>query len=180
MELALSNSGCPRMCSGKPYLSGELRSKKYYKYGLLEGRIKAAKGSGIVTSLFFYTGTSGKSDHHEIDLEFLGRDTRKMQATYFVKGKMAHKKLIDLKFDASQDFHTYGIRWGKTSIQWLVDGKTVHSVVGSPASLPHRPARIIMNLWPGIDRPDIRDWLGRFSYNGPISAYYDWVRFTPQ
>jgi licheninase len=180
MVLRLSNDRCPSACSGKPYVSGELRSNQSYRYGLLEGRIKVAKGPGTATSLFFYTGTYGKTDHHEIDIEFLGKDTTKMQVNYYVRGQGKHEKIINLGFDASQGFHTYGIRWGKTSIQWTVNGRVVHTVTGSASSIPNKPAKIMMNLWPGIKRNDIIGWLGRFFYRKPIAAFYDWIKFTPQ
>src|SRR3712207_6405762 len=65
MSLRLDTTPCPSGCSNKPYASGEYRTTDTYGYGKYETRFKAAKGSGLVTSFFTYTGTAGTSNHHE-------------------------------------------------------------------------------------------------------------------
>jgi beta-glucanase (GH16 family) len=59
--------------------------------------MKAAQGSGIISSFFFYTGTP----HDEIDVEFLGKDTTKVQFNYLKNGVGGHEQLISLGFDAA-------------------------------------------------------------------------------
>ena len=49
--------------------------------------------------------------HDEIDIEFLGKDTTKVQFNFFVDGKGGNEYMYDLGFDASEEFHTYGFRW---------------------------------------------------------------------
>lgn len=176
MTLVLDNDGCPALCKGKPYVSGELRTTRNYGYGYLESRIKAAKAPGTTTTLFFYSGEWGKPSHNEIDVEIFGKDPTKMQINYYAYSKQGHEKVIDLGFDASQGFHTYGIKWAKNSIEWYVDGKMVHRVIGTPATLPSKPSKIMLNLWPGIG---VDGWLGKFRYASPVKAEYDWVKFTP-
>ena len=176
MTLQLDNQGCPQACSERPYASGEYRTNSFYRYGLLEGRFKAAKGNGLVTSLFFYTGPSDGNPWDEIDVEILGKDPTKMQINYFTNGAGSHEAIIDLGFDASQAFHDYAIYWTPDSIRWYVDGKLVHTEDGSRGALPTHAGRIMMNLWPGIG---VDGWLRPFSYSGPVRAQYDWVRFTP-
>jgi endo-1,3-1,4-beta-glycanase ExoK len=73
-----------------PYKSGEYRSNNFYKYGLYEVRMKAAKASGIVTSFFTYTGSSDSNPWDEIDIEILGKDPTKMQTNYFTNGTGGH------------------------------------------------------------------------------------------
>jgi beta-glucanase (GH16 family) len=100
MTLQLDNAGCPSGCSGKPYASGEYRTNDFYGYGKYETRLKAAKGSGLVTSFFTYAGPSDGLPHDEIDVEILGKDTTKMQVNYFVNDTGGHEQMIDLGFDA--------------------------------------------------------------------------------
>src|SRR6185369_13112513 len=57
MSLTLDNATCTAGCSGKPYASGEYRTLDVYGYGKFETRMKAAKGSGIVSSFFIYNQT---------------------------------------------------------------------------------------------------------------------------
>lgn len=159
---------------GRPYTSGEFRTKKRYGHGTYEVRMKAAKGDGLVSSFFTYTGPSNGDPWDEIDFEVLGKDTTKVQLNYFVNGQGNHEKLIDLGFDASEDFHVYAIKWTPGKIEWYVDGKLVHSVKGS--GLTTHKMQIMVNFWPGIN---VDSWLKKFTYNGPYKAQYDYIRFTP-
>ncbi|MFA5104023.1 MAG: glycoside hydrolase family 16 protein [Candidatus Margulisiibacteriota bacterium] len=162
--------------SGTPYTSGEYRSSKHLGYGSLEASVKAANGNGLVTSLFFYTGPSEGKPWDEIDVEILGKDPTQMQTNYITDGKGGHEKMIDLGFDASQDYHSYRIDWEKDKIVWYVDGKQVHSEDGSNGPLPSHEGKIMMNLWPGTG---VDGWLKPFTYKGPIAAYYDSITYIP-
>jgi endo-1,3-1,4-beta-glycanase ExoK len=171
MTLQLDNATCPSGCSGKPYASDEYRTNDVYSYGTYTVRMRAAKGSGIVSSFFIYNG----NPWDEIDIEFLGKDTTKMQTNYFVSGTGGHEALIDLGFDASAALHKYTIVWQQGSIQWYVDDVLVHTNTGSPTSMPQTAGQIMMNLWPGTG---VDSWLGPFTYTGPITAQYDSVQYT--
>jgi hypothetical protein len=134
--------------------------------------MKAAKGSGIVSSFFTYTG----SPWDEIDVEILGKNTNQAQLNYFVNGTGGHERLVDLGFDASAEYHTYAFDWQPNGIKWYVDGVLKHSVTGSTSTLPSHPMQIMMNLWNGIG---VDGWLGPFNYSGPLYASYDYVTYTP-
>lgn len=180
MRLRLDDQPCatdPAACSDQPYASGEYRTRNLFGYGRIEGRLKAAKNDGIVTSLFIYTGPSDGNPHDEIDVEILGKDPTKLQVNYYTDGLGGHERLVNLGFDASEGFHTYAIEWSSTDIRWYVDGNLVHMENGSNGPLPTTRGKIMMNLWPGIG---VDDWLGPFTYPGsPIYAEYDWVKYTP-
>ncbi len=160
-----------------PYKSGEYRSNNFYKYGLYEVRMKAAKASGIVSSFFTYTGPSDNNPWDEIDIEILGKDTTKMQTNYFTNGTGGHETMVNLGFDASAAFHTYAFEWLPDRINWYVDGNLVLTENGSRGALPVTASKIMMNFWPGTG---VDSWLGPFNGNVPLVAQYDWVRFTPQ
>lgn len=176
LNLQVDDQSCPRGCSGKPYASGEYRTNRHYGYGFYEVRFKAAKGDGLVSSFFTYTGPSENNPHDEIDIEILGKNPRQMQINYFTGGTGKHEAMIDLGFDASEDFHNYAISWSKDSIAWFVDGKKIHTETGSRGPLPTHPGRIMVNLWPGIG---VDGWLKPFRYSGPVRAQYDWIKYTP-
>jgi beta-glucanase (GH16 family) len=165
--------------SGKPYSSGEYRTNNTFSYGTFETNMRPAKAAGIVSSFFLYTG----SPWDEIDVEFLGKDTTKVQFNYYVNGQGGHEKLVDLGFDASAGFHKYAIEYGNGYINWYVDGVWKWGVnntgMNAPkgAAMPSHPMQIMVNLWPGTG---VDSWLGRFSYPGPLYAYYDYVKFTPK
>lgn len=162
--------------SGKPYTSAELRSTKAVGHGRVEGRLRAAKGSGLVTSLITYTGPSEGTVHDEIDVEILGQDPTRAQLNYFVAGAGGHEVSVPLGFDASAGFHDYAFDWRPDGITWYVDGRAVHAVATGP--LPTTPGKIMANLWPGVN---VDGWLGPFQYLGvPITAAYDRLSYQPR
>ncbi|MFY9260701.1 MAG: family 16 glycosylhydrolase [Gallionella sp.] len=170
LVLTLDNACTPAtLCSGMPYKSGEFTSVAKYGYGKVSAKMTAAKGAGIITSLFTYNATP----HDEIDIEILGSDTTKMQLNYFVNGVGGHEKVINLGFDAALARHTYAFFWDATGIIWTVDGVQVHQVVGG--TLPTAPGQIMVNLWPAIG---VDAWSGIFTYPGtPLQAFYDYIRY---
>ncbi|MCX5749984.1 MAG: family 16 glycosylhydrolase [Candidatus Saganbacteria bacterium] len=170
MVLTLDNTAS----SGKPYTSGEYRTKDFYGYGTLEASIKAAAGEGIMGgSLFFCTGPYDNNPWDEIDIEII---KGKMQVNYITNGNGNNERTIELGFDPSKAFHTYKIEWRPDMIIWSVDEKEVHRENGSRSPLPKTPGRIIANLWTG---KDVDGWLGKFEYRSPLRAEYDWIKYTP-
>jgi beta-glucanase (GH16 family) len=177
LTLTLDNLPCPSGCSQMPYASAEYRTNKLYSFGRVEARFKPFKAVGAMSgSLFTYTGPSDGNPWDEIDIEFLGKDTTKVQLNYFTDGQGNHEKLLDLGFDAADDYHTYAFEWNAESIKWYVDGRLVHTETGTRGPLPTHPGRIMVNTWPGIG---LDGWLGSFSYKEPLSASYDWISYTP-
>ncbi len=177
LTITLDNVGCPSSCSGRPYAAAEYRRNVLTGYGLYEARFKAAKGSGIVGgSMFIYTGPSDGQPWDEIDIEILGKDTTKMQVTYYTDGVGNHETMIDLGFDSAAGFHTYGFEYRPTYIKWFVDGVLVHTETGARGPLPSRQMKFMMNLWAatGADA-----WTGPFTYTGPLYEQIDWMKYTP-
>jgi beta-glucanase (GH16 family) len=184
MTLILDNVGCPQSCDGRPYASGEYRTgKEIYGYGYYEARMRPAAGGGLMSgSLFIYRGTYGQSSHDEIDFEFLGKDCNIVQTNYYVEGRGNHESIINLGFNACEEFHNYGFRWSADSIIWYVDGGEVHRAEEDPSTpehdIPYRPSKIMVNFWTGTS--DLIGWLGDFSYPGhSLQAQYDWIRYSP-
>ena len=172
MQLIIDNDPSPRQ--GIPYSGGEFRSKDFYGYGLYEVSMKAIKNDGVVSSFFTYTGPSDNNPWDEIDVEILGKDTTQVQFNYFTDGKGGHEYLHELGFDSSEDFHIYGFEWKEDSITWYVDGEAVHT---AEKRLPSTPGKIMMNAWCGTG---VDGWLKAFTdENLPLTAEYEWVRFTP-
>lgn len=156
------------------YYGAEYRTKDFYGYGLYEVSMKPIKNKGVVSSFFTYTGPSDSNPWDEIDIEFLGYNTTKVQFNYFTNGVGNHEFLYDLGFDASEEFHTYGFRWEKDSITWLVDGAEVYT---ASENIPSTPGKLMMNVWNGIG---VDQWLRKYDGTTPITAEYQWARFTAQ
>jgi len=165
-------------CSNQAYASGEYKSLSTISHGRLTFRAKPAQGSGVVTGLFTYTGTSGTASHDEIDIEFLGKDTTGVQFNYFVAGVGGHEFWLPLGFDAALALHNYTIEWLPNAINWYVDGVLKHTVnAGAGVTLPSRPQNIFMNLWASTG---VNAWTGPFVYMAPVSAEVSQVSYKPK
>ena len=151
------------------YAGAEYRSGARYSYGYYSVSMKPAKCSGVISSFFTYTGRPW----HEIDIEFLGDDTTKVQFNYYTNGKGGHEYIYELGFDASEDFHEYGFDWQPDSITWYVDGVSVYKAT---VDIPSVAGHIMMNLWNVSDSSS--GWAGKFDETKlPLSAQYQWIGY---
>lgn len=164
------------------YYGGEMRTYQYFGYGDYEVRMKPAKKAGTASTFFTCTGdydtnpnTGKPNPWDEIDIEFLGQDTTKVQFNYYVNGKGGHEYMYDLGFDASEDFHTYGFRWTEDYITWFVDGKPVYRVDATESNpMPSTAGRMLMNYWCGASAAE--NWMGKYSDPGEEGPEYQWIK----
>ena len=142
----------------KQFTSGELQSHVFYQYGYFETRLRAPRGSGLVTGFFTYVREGGTRSWDEIDIEILGRNTRAVQFTTFNNGRRRITTKA-LPFDAAEDFHTYGFEWTPRHIRWYVDGVLMHEerAFFIFRRLPQDPQRLYLHLW---NSETLTDWLG--------------------
>jgi GR25 family glycosyltransferase involved in LPS biosynthesis len=136
------------------FTSGALCSRQQYRYGRFVANVRPAGAPGLITGVFLHRS----SPRQEIDIEFLGKDPRKMLVNVFYNpglegarmeyGYRGTPALIDLGFDASEDFHEYAIEWTSTAIRWSVDGRLVYERLDwDPTPIPHLPMQLQFNLW---------------------------------
>ena len=148
------------------YRGAEFRTFQRYGYGYYSVSMKPVKESGVITSFFIYNGRPWD----EIDIEFLGKDTTKVQFNYFTNGVGGHEYVYDLGFDASLEFHEYGFEWSEGSITWYVDGKAVYRAT---ENIPSHAGNLMVNLWNVTD--DKAYWPGKFECTEfPLVAQYEW------
>jgi endoglucanase len=154
---------------GNEYYGAEYRSNESYSYGMYSVSMKAAKGSGMISSFFIYTG----DPWDEIDIEFLGKDTTKVQFNYYTDGVGGHEYVYDLGFDAAEEFHDYAFLWEPDRITWFVDGVEVYR---AEADIPSHPGQIMMNVW---NARNADDWTGKLDETAlPASAEYRWINYS--
>ena len=136
------------------FTSGAVCSRQQYRYGRFVANVRPTGTPGLITGLFLHRN----SPRQEIDIEFLGNDTRKMLVNVFYNpglegtrmeyGYRGTPALIDLGFDASENFHEYAIEWSSTAIRWSVDGLLVYERLDwDPTPIPHLPMQLHFNLW---------------------------------
>lgn len=138
----------------RPYRSGAIASTESFTHGRFEASIRPAAGQGLVTGFFLHRA----APRQEIDIEFIGSHPTRMLAnvyfnpgddgTSFSYGYRGSPCWVDLGFDATAEFHTYGIDWRPGCISWLVDGIVVHERASwDPTPIPHLPMRLYANVW---------------------------------
>lgn len=154
LQLALERS----TGGAQAYSSGEVQSKLTYGHGYYEATMQAARGSGIVTGFFTYTGPPFGRPWNEIDVEILGKNTREASLTYFYKGK-SRSYTAKLDFDSADALHHYAFDWQPGYLRWYIDGKLAHAENGAELALPDEPQKIMMHLW-GTERS--KEWAGAF------------------
>ena len=168
------------------YYGGEMRTYQYFGYGDYEVSMKPSNKPGTASTFFTCTGSYDTNPHtgqpnpwDEIDIEFLGEDTTKVQFKYYVNGVGGHEYMYDLGFDASEEFHTYGFRWAEDYITWFVDGKPVYRVDATESSpMPSTAGRMLMNYWCGSSAAE--NWMGKFENPDDKGPEYQWVKTSAE
>ncbi len=143
----------------RKYTSASISSVESFRYGKFEAEIMPASASGVITGMFLHRSTP----RQEIDVEFLGRDCRRMltnvyynpgiEGSKFDYGYRGTPIVIDLGFDASEDYHSYSIEWAESYMRWFVDNQLVHERANwEPTPIPHLPMQFHINLWASRSR----------------------------
>lgn len=167
----------PDYRTGKRFASGEIRRRKTTHHGRYEAVIQTARGAGLNTAFFLYTGPHRKDPKDEIDFEFLGKDPSKVWINIYANGDPMPGLAVDLGFDASEQPHLYAFEWSEDEIRWYADGRLLHRYARVDGPLPITPAQVYLSLWAG--HPRLKGWLGFAVPETEASAYFYCVSFVP-
>lgn len=163
--------------AGAPCTAAEMQTADHYSYGRYEVIMRPARGSGLVSAFFTYTGSYFGDPHDEIDIEFLGTDTTRIHFNYFRKGRAGAYEIFDLPFDAAEADRLYAFEWTPDSITWFVEGVPIYQTPAGATDLPVAAGKIYMNAWAGAD--SIRQWTGDNTFRSGAGAHYSCVSFVP-
>jgi len=156
-----------------------IQYKKVTGFGRYEARMRTAAGSGLNTAFFTYAGPPNQGPvHDEIDMEFIGTHPDTVDLTVWTNGKPspAQALRVPLGYDASKSFHKYAIEWLPDAVRFYADGKLIHETKkGDP--IPSHPSYLYFSLWSGSKVED--EWMGHFTYTGPVTAEVAWTKYTP-
>lgn len=158
------------------YAGGSLRRQDRSGFGQYHGRLRAARGPGVVTGLFVYTGPAYGTRHDEIDIEILGHQTDRINLAWFVDGAR-HERRLPLGFDAAAGLHDYGFDWQPDRITWFVDGQPVFRITLAEAPIPQVPGYVFANLW--AVAPGLASWAGRPRPGTRAQAHFTCIGFDP-
>ena len=143
--------------------SPQLTSKWYLMFGHVDFVVKAAGGTGIVSSAVLQS-----DDLDEIDWEWLGGDDQQAQSNYFGKGLTTSYNRGAFHSDPGNHdgFKTYSIDWTADQITWSINGATLRTLSSSTSSqypYPQTPMTIKVGAWCGgcpSNPPGTIQWAG--------------------
>ncbi|KAK4041488.1 concanavalin A-like lectin/glucanase domain-containing protein [Parachaetomium inaequale] len=145
--------------------SPTIRSKFYYFWGRTEVHLKAAKGTGVISSIMMLS-----DNLDEIDWEFFGGNETVAQSNYFGKGVQPDvPNAIYHPVDAGvqNDYHNYTTVWTKDALDFWIDGNKVRTLLPKDANntyfYPQTPMRLSIGIWAGGDPrmpKGTREWAG--------------------
>jgi hypothetical protein len=161
----------------RDFVSGEVQRPEFFHHGRYEAVMTPARGHGLVTGFFTYTGGYFRDSHDEIDFEFLGRDTTQVQVNIWRKGRQMPGKLVDLGFDAADAPHLYAFEWTEEGVVWFVDGREVYRVAADHRSMPIRPGKIYVSLLAGNEAQ--ANWSGTAPDDATGRAVWRCISYQP-
>ncbi|KAF4986813.1 hypothetical protein FGRMN_10660 [Fusarium graminum] len=150
--------------------SPTIQSKWYMFFGRLEVHMKAAPGTGIVSSIVLLSDVLD-----EVDWEFLGGRDAEVQTNYYGKASTDNTQSITYPAPNNQaEFHNYTVHWTPESIEWYINDVAVRTLKYSEAdggqTFPQTPMRVKLGIWAGGDPDNAEgtiEWAGgKTDYKG--------------
>lgn len=174
----------------KPWKSAELITHQTFRYGAFEARIRAARGSGVITPFFLWKDGSERQGAlwQEQDFEIFGRDGT-FQTQLMTPGKDGENRTEHvvndwLRTPAWERYYTYRMEWTPEYMAFYVDGQLVRretdAVEFSKFMDPDETeaAQLRVGIWAG----DF-DWSSSFDPRAvPAAVFVNWIQaysYTP-
>jgi endo-1,3-1,4-beta-glycanase ExoK len=170
--------------SAKPYLGVEMRSAKTLTYGKVSARMRFAQGSGVVSGLVLFYTPFPNCDWNEIDVEHLGDSSMTSQLNAMVFTGTPNPScttsvtptqdplIVNLGFNAENDFHLYDIEWTPAGVKYYADGVLLRDWTANIARLV-LPETLLLTIWAS----STASWAGALtSTSAPTSADIDWIK----
>ena len=144
--------------------SPTIRSAFYIFFGRVEVHMKAAVGTGIISSVMLLS-----DDLDEIDWEFMGGNATHAESNWFGKGQPDFHNAIyhPVPGGVQGDFHNYTLYWTQDALDFYIDGQKIRTLLPKDANntrnYPQTPMRVSLGIWAGGD-PSLpkgtREWAG--------------------
>jgi beta-glucanase (GH16 family) len=153
-------------------------TKGYFFFGRVDVEMKAAPGTGVVSSIVMES-----DDLDEIDWEWLGGDNTQVQSNYFGKGDTASydRGAFHPVDQPTSRLHSYVIDWNPQRIEWIIDGTVVRTLNYKAAQggtrYPQTPMQVKLGTWcaglPNSPKGTV-EWAGGYTNFAlaPFDAWY--------
>lgn len=163
----------------KPYKSAEIYSFESELYGRYVMRMRAAKGSGVLSNFFLWKNDSEQSDvfWQEVDIEIFGKDDAKSWQSNVISGlnPLTTSEAVHQTASSFADaYHTFTLEWIPGEIRWFVDGTLVRRANDQQIIDINMPSQARFNFWP----THIASWAGPWDPSVlPLHMFVNWVEF---
>jgi hypothetical protein len=151
-------------------------------YGKYVMRMRAAKGSGLISAFFLWKNGSetGAFPWEEVDIEIFGKDNAEIWQTNIITGMAPTTNMSEGEhepgFSLGDEYHEFTVEWSPSSVVWLLDGNPVRTVNGDPADDLVSAAQLRFNVWASTSV----EWVGPWDDDIlPRYMYVDWVEYYP-
>jgi beta-glucanase (GH16 family) len=153
----------------KRYDSPTIQSNFYIFFGIVEIHMKAASGTGVISSIVLES-----DDLDEVDWEFLGGNSTHVESNYFGKGNTtSFDRAIYHPVDNPQEnFYNYTVHWTADKIDWYIESKLVRTLPYASANdgknFPQTPMNVRLGIWSGGDASNSN---GTIEWAGGLTDY---------
>lgn len=176
--LSYSSKGL-ELTIAKRFDNPSIKSNFYIMFGKVEVIMKAAKGTGIISSFYLQS-----DDLDEIDIELFGGDAYQFQSNWFSKGSTTtydRGEYHSMSSSPLDNFHNYTIEYTKDFVKWSLDGSVVRTLLpDNGEGFPQTPMYIMAGAWAGGDSSNAEgtiEWAGGLTdySDAPFSMYIEEV-----
>ena len=137
------------------YAAASFASTQPLSFGRFEVTLRPAGVPGVVTAFFLHRNDPWQ----EIDVELLGQDPTKLLTNVYFNpgdpgttcnfGNRGTPVVVDLPFNAADNYHRYAIEWEPHEIRWFVDDELLHvRGLWEPTPIPLLPMQLYCSVWP--------------------------------
>jgi beta-glucanase (GH16 family) len=174
----------PFTVAAKQYKAAEIYTlASYGPYGKYVMRVRAAKGSGLISAFFLWKDGSEIPGNfwEEVDIEIFGKNNVESWQSNIITGLTPAKTMSEEVHDAGsslgEGYHTFTIEWSPGSVSWSVDGNPpVRTTNGGQANDLASVSQLRFNLWAA----ESVSWVGPWDDDIlPRYMYVDWVAYYP-
>lgn len=173
---------------GEGFLSSAIQTVDEFLYGRWEASLKPSNVPGVLNSLYTIdwdntANAASESDgtKQEIDIEFLTKSftgaSGEVHIALHERGKKSYNSNPDIQvdFDPSADFHTWGFDITPEYLEWFVDNKVLYRYVYKDHEITvNAPYVLKLNFWSS------EKWVGGPPKENVECIYQiDWIRFIP-
>jgi beta-glucanase (GH16 family) len=146
-----ADSSISKYIGGYKYTSGIITTENTFSqtYGYFEIRAQVPEGKGLWSAFWLLPKTGNWPPEIDV-MESHGQNPDLVyQSTHGFSTQQSQENVV-VANNASGSFHTYGVKWTPSTIEWYLDGVVTHA----QSNFIHEPMYMLANLavggsWPG-------------------------------